>query len=92
MAQMTEEQARKRAKDYTDLIWHVGAFVIINAMLWLIDIAGGLGVNWAYWVTIFWGVGLAFHGLAYYVDGRQLEDRMTEEILERDRETDSSPT
>ena len=35
-----EERAAKRVKDFTDVMWHVATFVIINAFLWLI-------VGWA---------------------------------------------
>ena len=30
-----EEHAAKRVKDYTDLMWHVASYVIINVFLWL---------------------------------------------------------
>jgi hypothetical protein len=92
MEHVTEERARRQAKYATDLIWHAGTFVIINAMLWFLDIVGGQGVNWAYWVTIFWGIALAFHALAYFVDGRRLEDHITQEILDADHEKTTSPS
>jgi hypothetical protein len=43
-----EEHAAKRVKDYTDLMWHVASYVIINVFLWL-------SVPYvACWVTIAW--------------------------------------
>jgi hypothetical protein len=41
------------------VIAHGVIFVLVNAFLWLQDIALGGGVDYAYWVTIPWGVGLA---------------------------------
>lgn len=76
-----ETRARKRAKDFTGLMWHVGAFVIVNVFLWFMDIAGGGGVQWAYWVTIPWGIGLAFHVLAYLLDDSGLEQRKYQKFL-----------
>ncbi len=66
-----EEQAR-RAKNLTDLMWHVGAFLIINAFFWILDaMLGQAGIQWAYWITLFWGFALAFHVLTYIVVGRR---------------------
>ena len=79
------ERARARAKALADLYWHVGTFVIINAFLWLIDLTlGDDGITWAPWVTAAWGLGLAFHVLAYLVQGRQLVARKTEQYLRDD--------
>ena len=80
-----EERAQRRAKELTDLLWHAGSFLIINVFLWALDIIGGDGVNWAYWVTIGWGVGLAFHALNYFIDVRRWTDKKAEQFLEEER-------
>lgn len=81
-----EQRARERAKYLSGLIWHAGAFVIINAFFWILDLTvGAAGVQWAFWITLFWGFALAFHALAYIVDGRQLEERKTREYLGDER-------
>jgi hypothetical protein len=76
-----QEQAQRRAKYLSGLTWHIGAFVILNAFFWALDIMGGGGLGWALWITGFWGLALAFHVLAYIVDGRQLEARKAEQYL-----------
>lgn len=74
--------ARRRARYLTGLLWHVGAFVIINAAFWLLDLfVGEAGAQWAYWITATWGFALAFHGLAWLIDGRQLERRRADRYL-----------
>ena len=84
-AQSTEERARRRAKYLSGLVWHAGTFIIINAFFWILDLGvGESGVDWAFWITAAWGLGLAFHVLAYIVDGRQLEERKTRRYLEDD--------
>jgi hypothetical protein len=80
-----EVQARQRPKYLTGLLWHAGTFVIINAFFWLLDGLGAGGINWSPWITLFWGLALAFHGLAYWVDGRQIEDRKTREYTDEMR-------
>lgn len=54
----------------TDLVLHGIAFAFVNAFLWLQDIATGGGLDYAYWVTIPWGVGLAIHIGTYALGGR----------------------
>ncbi len=49
-----------------DLLWHSGVFVLVNAFLWAQDFALGTGLDYAYLVTIPWGIGLAFHGYRYF--------------------------
>ncbi len=72
MTASTTTEAARRAKYRTDVMWHAGAFLIINAFFWIIDlITGQSGVQWAYWITLFWGFALAFHVLAYIVTGRR---------------------
>ena len=48
-----------------ELIAHATAFAIVNAFLWIQDIAAGGGLEYAYWTTIPWGIGLLAHAYAY---------------------------
>jgi len=92
-AEMTaEERAFHRAKYLTGLMWHAGVFVIINVFLWILDSWTAAGINWAHLVTIFWGLGLAFHALAYWVDGRQVEERMARHFLRKEEREQESAT
>lgn len=68
-------QHRTESTDLTDLMWHAGIFVVVNAFLWLQDIIVGGGVDYAYWTTIPWGVGLAVHALLYYYRRGRVESR-----------------
>ena len=93
-AKTPQERARERADEYSGLLWHIATFIIINGFLWLVDVMQGGGVDWAFWITIFWGIGLAFHIAWYFIDvsgeGRRyqrfLED---EEKLEHGNGTES---
>lgn len=66
-AGMTEEP-RSRATDLSELLWHTVVFAAVNAFIWIQDIAIGGGLEYAYWVTIPWGIGLAIHALAVMVN------------------------
>jgi hypothetical protein len=69
----------------TGLLWHAGAFLIVNAMIVLIDLITGGGMNWALWIVALWGFALALHILAYVVDDRQVERRKTVEYMEEEQ-------
>ena len=87
-----EEWARRRARYLTGLIWHVGTFVIINGFFWFLDLfVGQDGVQWAHWLTLFWGLAVLFHALAWLIDGRQLERRRTQRYLDEERRSHHRP-
>lgn len=62
-----EQMAERRSKDYTGVLWHGATFVIINALFWTLDLMTG-GLDWAYWITLFWGIALLFHIAWYLID------------------------
>ncbi len=83
---LTTESAERRANYLTGLLWHIGAFLIINGFFWAMDLAlGADGVQWAVWITAAWGFALAFHVLAYLIDGRQVRERKTHQYLGEQR-------
>lgn len=92
MAEMKspEERASKRADDYVGLMWHLAAFIIINGFMWFLDWATGGGIEWAYWVTIPWSIGLAFHVAAYFIDDSRMRDRAYRRFLEEEQHKDGS--
>ncbi len=91
--QTPEARARKRAKYLAGLVWHAGTFVIINAFFWIMDLGlGAEGLQWSFWITAGWGFALAFHALAYIVDGRQLQQRKSQQYLEEERRRATPPS
>ncbi len=54
--------------DWADVLVHTVVFLGVNAFLWVQDIAMGDGLNYAYWVTIPWGIGLVAHAVATHND------------------------
>jgi hypothetical protein len=67
----TLERARKHVTDVRDFYYHLMTYVLVNAMLIVIDLrvdgpSPFLGLDWAYWVIIGWGFGIAGHGIAVF--------------------------
>lgn len=56
----------KSGRRSAELLWHAGIFLVVNAFIWIQDLAIGGGLEYAYWVTIPWAVGLGAHAITYY--------------------------
>lgn len=63
-------QMHKEPSERAALITHIAVFVLVNGVLWAQDILAGGGLEYAYWVTIPWGVGLVAHIIAYLASAR----------------------
>ncbi len=74
-----EERAAQRVKDYTGVMWHVATYIIINVFLWLIVPQA------AFWATIGWGVGLAFHVAYYFIGDDGPKNRRYQAFLVQER-------
>jgi hypothetical protein len=83
-----EARAQARVKEYTDLMWHTATFVIINGFMWLLDFGQGGGLDWAFWLTIFWGIGFAFHIAAYLFGNAGQSRRYQKYLAEEQSRTD----
>ena len=77
------EAAVKRLKAKRDFQMHVGAYLIVNAMLVGIWAFSGRGSFWPVWVMAFWGVGLVLNGWSAYFQKPISEDQIRRE-MERD--------
>ena len=82
------ERARKRVEDIRGFYVHLSIYLVVNAVVVLIDYASGSGW-WFYWVLLGWGVGLGAHAVATFVEGGVLgadwEQRKVRELMARDR-------
>jgi hypothetical protein len=87
-----EERARRRADEWEGLWWHVAAYLVVNAFVWGLDWITGDGIQWAYWVTFPWLIGLLFHVAAYHIEIRG-RDRKYQQFLQQelDREAERQP-
>jgi hypothetical protein len=62
---------------------HVFVYAIVNAGLAAINLATSPGYLWFVWPLIGWGIGLAAHAAAVYLDGEHIRERMIAEEYER---------
>jgi hypothetical protein len=72
------ERAREHVKNVRDLWYHLMTYVLVCALMVVLDLrAGGAGevagLDWAYWVIIFWGFGVAGHAISVFFDEHRVD-------------------
>jgi hypothetical protein len=79
------EMAKKHLKMVRDFMYHLMVFVFVNGLLVILDVRAGtadgavLGLDWAYWVILFWGMGLVGHAIYAFFGEHRLEARFESE-------------
>jgi hypothetical protein len=79
------EKAKERVEEKMGFFSHLGAYVIVNAILLVINLTQSPQDLWFYWPLLGWGIGLFFHGMGVFVwgEGSSLKDRMIDEEMRR---------
>jgi len=63
--------AQEHVKQVRDFLYHLMVFLVVNTLLVILDLRATtdqavFGLDWAYWVILFWGMGLAGHGISVF--------------------------
>lgn len=77
------QDSMARAKEHVgrvrDFWYHFMVYAVIGVLLIILDRRGGeasnsvLGLDWAYWVLLFWGLGVAGHAVWAFFDDHRAE-------------------
>lgn len=82
--QKSQETAIKRAKAKVEFRIHLINYIVINAILAVINLTLTPGYLWFIWPLLGWGVGILFHALSvYYSVKSNLKERMIEKEMKR---------
>ena len=90
--QELRKQARERARTKMGFYQHVGAFLVVNAFLLVLDLLTSPGSIWFYWALLGWGIGLIAHAFNVYVTdaagtfSRRLEQRELDKLRKEQQE------
>ncbi len=71
------ESEKKHLKAIRDFLYHLMVYLFVCGVLVIVNVRAGvgdqavLGLDWAYWVILFWGIGLVGHAIyAFFGDHR----------------------
>ena len=75
--------ARRRAGMKFGFFIHLAVFISVNALLIFINQRTTPGFSWFAFPLGGWAIGLSIHGLAVYLSGSGLRERMVEDELRK---------
>lgn len=75
--------ARRRAGMKYGFFIHLTVFIAVNALLFVINQQTTPGFSWFAFPLGGWAIGLCIHGLAVYLSGSGLRERMVEDELRK---------
>jgi hypothetical protein len=75
--------ARRRAAAKFGFLIHLTVFVAVNVLLYFVNQRTTPGVSWFAFPLGGWAIGLTIHGLAVFLSGSGLRERMIEGELRK---------
>jgi two-component system LytT family sensor kinase len=87
-------RARRRVHQLRGFYSSLFIYVVIIALLAVLNVVTDSSYLWVGWVALFWGLGIAFHAYSVFVSqgpfGREWEERKIRELMERERRAGTS--
>ena len=81
------QEAKERVEEIKGFYFHLITYIVINAVLVVINLLTSPEYLWFIWPIIGWGVGLVIHGFSVFGNflGKSWEERKIKEIMEKDK-------
>jgi hypothetical protein len=70
------QRARRATRVKIGFFYHLAAYTAVNLLLLAINLVVSPGIFWCIFPAIFWGIGIAIHGLSVVLFGLGVRDRM----------------
>ena len=85
--QKTYLRAKKRVEAKIAFYLHLAAYIVVNLLLIIINLATSTGYLWFKWPLLGWGIAIGFHALMTFVfsGGSVIKEKMIEKEMERMR-------
>lgn len=85
-------RAKQRVEEVSAFFYHLMVFVFIGFFLIIIDRMTEpndrfAGLDWAFWIIIFWGMAVVGHGISVYFGESRIQ-KVYEEEKARERQPD----
>jgi hypothetical protein len=80
------QKAKKRVQAIKEFYTHLTVYVLVNLLLFTINMLTLPGSLWFYWPLMGWGIAVALHALRVFGSGGRMgaewEDRKIKELME----------
>lgn len=88
------QEAKRRVEELKGFYWHLVMYLLVNAVLVVINLLTSPVYLWFIWPLIGWGVGLIFHAFSVFggLWGKSWEERKIREIMDKDESSGSPRT
>lgn len=81
-------KAKKRIEEIKGFYGNLTAYIVVNIMLFVINMVTSPEHLWFFWPMLGWGVGVAFHGMRVFnympFLGKDWEERKMKEFIEKE--------
>ncbi len=82
-------RAKARIEQLVGFYSHAGAYVLVNGMLFIINMLTSPSDLWFFWPLLGWGIGLASHALGVFVaegpSSKNWQERKIRALMDEDR-------
>jgi len=86
------ERAKRRMEEIRGFYGHLVAYLVVNAVLLVLNLMTSPGYLWVRWPLFGWGIGIVLHGASVFGAGRlfgpEWERRKIKEIMDREAKRD----
>ena len=82
------QRAKERVEEIKGFYIHLGAFILVNPLLFLLNIITTPASLWFYWPLLGWAIGLVIHAAFVFGFGKVLgarwEERKIRELMDKE--------
>lgn len=81
-------RAKKRVENLKAFYIHLALYILVNLMLFFINISSDSSKLWFLYPLAGWGIGIVIHGLTTFpfgIFGKEREERKIKEYMEKDK-------
>lgn len=81
-------RAKKRVENLKAFYIHLALYILVNLMLFFINISSDSSKLWFLYPLVGWGIGIVIHGLTTFpfgIFGKEWEERKIKEYMEKDK-------
>jgi hypothetical protein len=80
------QDAKRRVEEIKGFYWHLVCYLVINAVLVVINLLTSPEYYWFIWPLLGWGVGLIIHAFSALggLWGKSWEERKIKEIMDKE--------